>query len=48
MAMPTQNATDGYEKIIGDQLRNDPTLVVSDGIAAFNNIINRNAVYPGV
>ena len=44
----TQNAKEGYEKILGDQLRNDPTLLLSDGIGAINNVFSHKAAYPGV
>jgi len=43
-----QNATDGYEKILGDQLRNEPSLLVSDALGAIGNVINHKAAYPGV
>jgi len=43
-----QNAAEGYEKILGDQLRNDPTFLVSDGVAAYENVIHHKAAYPGV
>ena len=39
---------EGYEKILGDQLRNDPTLLLSDGIGAINNVFSHKAAYPGV
>jgi hypothetical protein len=39
---------DGYEKILGDQLRNDPTLLASDGLDVVKNIINQKAASPTV
>lgn len=46
--MDTQSAAEGYEKILGDQLRKDPTLLLSDAIGALNNIVPHKAAYPGV
>ncbi len=43
-----QNATKGYEKILGDQLRKDPTLLIIDARFARTNVIERKAAYPAV
>ncbi len=43
-----QDATDGYEKIIGDKLREDPTLLVLDVYGALENVVHQKGVYPGV
>ena len=43
-----QNATKGYEKILGDQLRKDPTLLILDARFARDNVIRRKAAYPAV
>ncbi len=44
----TQSAKEGYEKILGDQLRNDPTLLLSEGSGALTNVLSHKAAYPGV
>ncbi len=44
----TQNAKEGYEKMLGDQLRQDRTLLVSDTIGALANVLNHKAAYPNV
>ena len=44
----TQNATNGYGKILGDQLRKDPTLLVSFAHDGRENVLRRKAAYPGV
>lgn len=43
-----KDATEGYEKIIGDKLREEPTLLVADSLSAVENVIRHKAVYPGV
>ena len=43
-----QNRKPFNEKILGDQLRKEPTLLVSDGLGALENIIRKKAAYPGV
>ena len=43
-----KDATEGYEKKIGDQLRQDPTLWVVDPLIAVDNVLNRKCVYPTV
>ncbi len=43
-----QEATEGYEKIIGDQLRKDPTLWEKDAFACINNVVHRKCIYPTV
>jgi len=37
-----------YEKKIGDQMRQDPTLWVVDPLIAVDNVLNRKCVYPAV
>ena len=44
----SQDATEGYEKTIGDKLREDPILLVQDVYGALENIVHKKAVYPGV
>jgi len=44
----SQNATEGYDKILGDQLRNEPTLFVPDAHGILNNVIQHKAAYPRV
>jgi len=34
--------------MLGDQLRNDPTLVVSDGFDAYRSVIDRKLAFPTV
>jgi len=43
-----QNATKGYEKMLGDQLRKEPKLLVSNSFGAVENVLNHRAAYPGV
>jgi len=43
-----KNATEGYEKQIGDQMRQDPTLWVVDPLTAVDNVLNRKCVHPSV
>jgi len=43
-----QNATNGYDKVLGDQLRKDPTLLVSAPLAVRENVLHHKAAYPGV
>lgn len=43
-----KEATEGYEKVIGDQLRQNPRLLVSDSFAAFENVIHNKTAYFGV
>lgn len=43
-----QSATEGYEKVLGDQLRNDPTLFISEGIGALTTVLSHKAAFPGV
>ena len=44
-----QDATNGYAKILGDQIRKDPTLLVPVSLTdALKNVINRKAAFPGV
>jgi len=38
----------GYEKILGDQLRNEPALFVPDALSILKNFIKHKAAYPGV
>ena len=44
----SKDATEGYEKVLGDQLRKDPRLLVSDIFSALENVIDHKAAYPGV
>ena len=44
----SKNAKEGYEKLLEDQLRNDPTLFVSEGIEALVNVLQHRAAYPQV
>ena len=37
-----KDATEGYEKKIGDQMRQDPTLWVVDLLIAVNNVLIEN------
>ncbi len=34
--------------MIGDKLRQDPSLLVSDGFAALENVVHHKCAYPGV
>lgn len=43
-----QNAKGGYEKVLGDQLRKNPRLLVPDILAALENVVHYKAAYPGV
>ena len=43
-----QNATKGYEKVLGDQLRKETNLVVPDAVSIPSNVIQYNAAYLGV
>ena len=43
-----KEATEGYEKEIGDQFRNDPTLYATDTVNAVEHVLNRNCAYPSV
>jgi len=43
-----KDATEGYENIIGDKLREDPSLLVVDVFGALENVVHQKAVYPGV
>jgi len=43
-----QNATKGYEKILGDQLRKEPTLLIATVLDALENVIHHKAAYPEV
>lgn len=43
-----QNATSGTYKILGDQLRNDPKLLVTDTLQMIENVLSHDCVYPGV
>ena len=43
-----QNAANGYEKVLGYQLRKDPTLLVSAPLAVRENVLHHKAAYPGV
>ena len=44
----SQAASSGYEKKIGDQLRQDPTLLVSDVIGTLEKIVHHKCAYIGV
>jgi len=46
--MYSQAASTGYEKKIGDQLRLDPTLLVSDVFSALEKIVHHQCAYMGV
>ena len=46
--MYSQAASTGYEKKIGDQLRQDPTLLVSDVFSALEKIVHHQCAYMGV
>ena len=43
-----KSATEGYEKTIGDQYRQDPTLWTTDTFMAADNVLHRKCVYPTV
>lgn len=43
-----KNAAEGYEKILGDQLRKEPILIALDPLGLLNNIIQHKAAYPAV
>ena len=43
-----KSATEGYEKTIGDQYRQDPTLWTIDSFMAADNVLRRKCVYPTV
>ncbi len=43
-----KGATEGYEKTIGDRLRQDSKLMVSDVFGAVQNVAHRKSVYIGV
>jgi len=43
-----KSATEGYEKTIGDQYRQDPTLWTTDAFMAADNVLHRKCVYPTV
>ena len=43
-----QNSPRGYEKVLGDQLRKEPALLVSDMHGAHANVIHHKAAYPVV
>lgn len=43
-----QNATLGYEKIIGDKFRQDQTLFIADAFSAIENVVHRKCAYLGV
>ena len=43
-----QEATNGTYKIIGDKMRQDPTLVFSEQAQIINFVLNRDGIYPGV
>ncbi len=46
--MFSQDATEGYKRVIGDQLRRDPGFLVSDAFDAYQNVVHHKGVYPGV
>ena len=46
--MYSQAASTGYEKKIDDQLRQDPTLLVSDVFSALEKIVHHQCAYMGV
>jgi len=43
-----KRATEGYEKKIGDQYQQDPTLGVTDVLSAIDNVLHRKCVLPAV
>lgn len=44
----SQNAKEGYEKNIGDQLREDPTLWSKDPLESLEQVLNRKCAYAAV
>ncbi len=46
--MVLQDAKEGYRKILGDQLRQDPRLLVSDAFGALENVVQHKGAYLGV
>jgi len=43
-----KDATEGYEKQIGDEFRKDPTLFATDTVNAVDHVLNRKCAYPSV
>jgi len=48
MLIIQKDATEGYEKKVGDQFRKDALLWTKDPLTAVDNVLNRKCVYPTV